>query len=271
MTSFDILELIQQPFAGRVLIAGVLVALTAAIMGFFVSLKKAHFFGEAIAHSSLAGIALGVLLDLNPLLIALIYALIVSLLLPWLQKITKLELDNLLGIVLPFSMGLGVILFALDPGYQPELVSFLFGSIVWVSRTDIWFLTALLTVITLFLVFSWPKLTFLSIDGEYAKLLSINTGFYNLIYSFFLALVVIAGVRLVGIVLINALLIIPVASAKILASSLREMFWLGCLISVFSVLLGLIFSFFFGLPSGGTIALVSGLVFGFAVLVKKLF
>jgi zinc transport system permease protein len=81
--------------------------------------------------------------------------------------------------------------------------------------------------------------------------------------------VIIAGVRLVGIVLINALLIIPVASAKILAGSLREMFWLGCLISVFSVLLGLVFSFFLNLPSGGTIAVVSGLVFCLAVLVKK--
>ncbi len=269
MPYLDLIELTQQPFAQRVLLGGVLIALTAGIMGFFVSLKKAHFFGEAIAHSSLAGIALGILLDWNPLLIALIYALLVSLALPWLQKITKLELNNLLGIVLPFSMGLGVILFTLDSGYQPELVSFLFGSIVWISWIDIWFLLALLVVIILFLLYGWSKMTFLSVDEEYAKLLGVKTQIYNLIYSFLLALVIIAGVRLVGIVLVNALLVIPTSSAKLVAGSLKEMFWLSCLLSVLSVILGLLGSFWLNIPSGGAIAMASGFIFLVSVIVRK--
>jgi zinc transport system permease protein len=268
MPSLDLLELIQQPFAQRVLLGGLLVALATGVMGFFVSLKRAHFFGDAIAHSSLAGIALGVLLDLNPLLIALIYALLIASILPWLQKVTELDLNNLLGIVLPFSMGLGVILFALDPGYQPELVSFLFGSIVWISWTDIVLLGLLLIILLGFLWRLWPKLTLLSIDPEYSRLLGIRGVWLNLIYNFLLALVIIAGVRLVGIVLVNALLIVPMSVAKLQSGSLKEMFWLGCLVSVFSVILGLLGSFWLNLPSGATIALVSGLVFGLAVLMR---
>jgi zinc transport system permease protein len=172
---FELFELLHFPFVQRVLLGGAFVALLAGMMGFFVSLRRAHFFGDALAHSSLAGIALGVLLNLNPLLIALVYALLISWLLPWLERVSRLEMNNLLGVVLPFSMGLGVILFALDPGYQPELISFLFGSIVWVTWADVWFLGGLALILAILLGRFWSRLTLLSVDLQYARLLGLHS------------------------------------------------------------------------------------------------
>ncbi len=263
-------SLFEFAFFQRALVAGFLLAILAGIVGVFSSIRKSTFFGDAIAHSALAGVALGLFFNVNPLLSAAIYAVIISVALPWFKKQTGFSFDSLLGILLPVSMGLGVIIFALLPGYQPNLLSFLFGNLLAVTSTDLYFLLGLFVVVVGALPFFGRKLLFVSLDPEQAQLLGIPVAFYELVYHFLIALTVVSGVRLVGVVLINAFLVIPSMVVSLHARSLQQLFVLTPVVAFLSVVGGLFLSVIFNLPSGATIAVFSGFVFLCSVSVKKL-
>ena len=121
-------EALAYPFMQRALAAGLLVGLVAGLLGVLVILRRAAFFGDAVAHASLAGIALGVVAGLPPLLLAAAVAVGIGLSLHRFERMTRLSLDTILGFVLPFFMAIGVLVLSLTPGFQPELLSYLFGS-----------------------------------------------------------------------------------------------------------------------------------------------
>lgn len=262
----EISEILSFPFIQRAIIGGVLVAVLTSWMGTLVVLRQASFFGDAIAHSSLMGVALGLLLGFNPILAAALYAILVSFGLPYLKKSSKLPTDSLLGFVLPFSMGIGVILLTYIPGYQPELVSFLFGSILSVGWTDIAVVAGLTTVTALVMLVVKNKLLLTSFDSEYAKVSGIKVEKIDVIYNILLAVTIVTGIRLVGIILINALLVIPASTIRLQAKSLKEMFIYSPLLAVGVTLAGLGLSFFTNLPTGPAIAVMAGLVFLLAVI-----
>ncbi len=266
----EVLSILESPFVLRVLLGGFLIAFVFGIMGFFTNLRKSYFYGDAIAHSSLAGIALGIYLEVEPLALAFIYAIMISILLPKIKEISKIDFNNILAIILPFSMGLGVIIFSATPGYQANLTSFLFGSMVWIGWDEILGFIVLSAIVSLFSIFSYSNLSMISTDREYSKILGLKVDLYELIYNFLLALSIILGVKLAGIVLINAFLIVPVTIAKLLSNSLKSMFLLSPLISAFSVVIGLLVSLIFNFPSGASIAVVLGLLFLITVLFKRL-
>ncbi len=258
------------PFMQRAFIGGIIIALLLAYFGIFAMLRRSSFFGDAIAHSSLTGVALGILFGINPLLFAMGYAVLVAFIMPALRKKSNLHTDSLLGIILPVSMSIGVILLSITPGYQPELMSFLFGSILGISWTDILF-TGIISMLLLAVARVYhKKLLNIAFDAEYSQLLGIRVGLIDVMYHVALAISIVLGIQLVGIVLVNALLIIPAATARLFAKSLQGMFLLAPIFSVFSVILGLICSYLFNFPSGPTIAVTSGIIFVFALLWKNL-
>ena len=266
----ELIEIISLPFMQRALIGGVLVAVLVSLMGVLVVLRQSSFFGDAIAHASLTGVALGLLMNLNPILVAAVYAVVVSLFLPYLKKFSKLPMDSLLGFIMPFSMGLGVMLLAFLPGYQPELISFLFGSVLSVSWNDIFVISFLSVVGLSILAMVRKRLVFASFDSTYAKISNINVEKIDVIYHILLAVTIVAGIRLVGIILVNALLVIPPSTVRLFAGSLKQMFIFTPLLSVFVVVMGLVFSILLNIPSGPSIAVSSGLVFLSGVALKKI-
>ena len=266
----ELTSLLGFAFFQRALAAGFLLAILAGIVGVFSTIRKSTFFGDAIAHSALAGVALGLFFNVNPLFSAAVYAVTISVALPWFKKQTGFSFDSLLGILLPVSMGLGVIIFALLPGYQPNLLSFLFGNLLAVTSTDLSFLLGLFLVVMIALPFFGRKLLFVSLDEDQAKLLGIPVAFYELVYHFLIALTVVSGVRLVGVVLINAFLVIPAMIVSLQARSLQQLFIFTPIVALLSVLGGLFFSVLFDLPSGATIAVFSGFLFLCSLSVKKI-
>ena len=265
----EIFQTLTMPFMQRALIGGVLVSLLVSLMGVFVVLRRSSFYGDAIAHASLTGIALGLLINFNPILVAAIYAVVISLLLPYLKKSSNLPIDSLLGFIMPFSMGLGVILLAFLPGYQPELISFLFGSVLAVAWSDIFVIFGLaLTTLIVMLLFR-KKLIFASFDHQYAKISNINVNRMGVIYHILLAVTIVAGIRLVGIILVNALLVSPASTTRLFVGSLKQMFIYTPILSVIITLSGLIISVLLNIPSGPTIAVTSGLVFLFTLVFVK--
>jgi len=264
-----IAQIINLPFMQRALIGGVLVAALTSWVGILVVLRRSSFFGDAIAHASLTGVALGLLFSLNPVLVAAIYAVAVSFLIPYLRKHSGLPIDSLLGFILPASMGLGVILLSILPGYQPELMSFLFGSVLAIGWVDIVVISLLVCLAFLAMFLLKDKLIFTSFDDVYARVSGINVDKIDVLFHTLLAITIVAGMKLVGIILVNALLVIPASTVRLFARSLGQMFILTPILAVVVTLAGLILSFLVNLPSGPTIAVTSGGVFLVGVALKK--
>lgn len=264
------LEVFAYPFMQRALVAGLLVGALTSLLGVLVVLRRSAFFGDAIAHASLAGVALGVLTGWPPLLPAAGVGIALAMSLHTAERRTRLSLDTVLGFILPFFMALGVILLSLKPGYQPELVSFLFGSILMVNHQSLLVIAVIAVVV---LGFFWRfrhQVVFAAFDEEAARLAGVPVTQVLTGYHVLLALVIIASIRTVGVVLVNALLIIPAATAKQLARSLTHMLMLTPLLGMASVIGGLVASFYLDLPSGPTIVVLAGLVFLGVTLVTKL-
>jgi ABC-type Mn2+/Zn2+ transport system permease subunit len=254
-------ELLAYPFMQRALAAGLLVGAVTSMLGVFVVLRRSAFFGDAIAHASLAGVAVGVVTGIPPIPLAAGVGVGIGVSLHRLERGGRLSSDAILGFVLPFFLAVGVLVISLSPGFQPELLSYLFGSILAVS----WQGLAAVALITLaaaaMLVTVGRRLVFVTFDPDGAQLAGIDVSRLLTVYHVVLALVVVASLSIVGIVLVNALLVIPAATAKLRARSLRQMFVLAPLIGMGSVLLGLFGSYWLNVPSGPAIAVVAGLCF----------
>jgi len=260
----ELFSLLQLPFIQRALLVGVLLSILMSIMGVLTLVRKAAFYGDAIAHSSLAGVAIGLWLGWYPLFTAILYAIGLALALPWLRRVIRLPLDNMLGILLPTSMGLGVVLFSLLPGFQPDMMSFLFGSLITIRAVDVWLVLSLFVVSVMIFWKFLPRLLLISLDEEYAQVLKLKSIWLERLYEILLVVTIIAGVKLLGVVLVNALLIIPASSAKLLATSLRSWLELTVLLSLCLVIGGMGLSLVLNVPPGATMAVSAGI--GFAVI-----
>ena len=265
-----ILDLLTYPFLQRAIIAGLLLGLLLACLGVYVTLRRLAFFGDGIAHASLAGIAIALLSGLAPLPVALLWALLVAMFIFYLEKKVKLPTDSLIGILFTASMALGVVLMSFTPGYQPDLVSYLFGSILSIQTADLWITAAITAIILTWIFISFRGLTYASLAEESAAVSGVLVKWHTMILYISLALATVLGVKMLGIVLVSALLILPPATSRLLSKNFRQYFSFSVIISELTILFGLLASFYFDLPSGATIVLVgTGLFGGTALLVKK--
>jgi len=255
------MDLFASPFMQRALLAGLLVGVMTSVFGVLVVLRRAAFFGDALAHASLAGVALGLVTGGHPLLTAAGVSVGIAMSLHAVERHTRLALDTVLGFILPFSMAVGVLLISLRPGYQPELMSFLFGSILTVSHENL-LLIASISLVVLAVFFGWrTQLIFAAFDEEGARLAGIRVDLILTGYHILLAVIIIASIRTVGVILVNALLIIPAATAKMLARSLTQMFIITPILGMASVVGGIVGSYYLDLPSGPAVVVCAGLLF----------
>jgi zinc transport system permease protein len=245
----------------RALAAGLLIGVVASLLGVFVILRRSAFFGDAVAHASLAGIAIGVVSGVPPLLPAAAVAVGIGLALHRLERVGRLSLDTILGFILPFFMAIGVLVLSLSQGFQPELLSYLFGSILTVSWPGLGAIALVAGVVALMLWRLGRRLVFATFDPDGAHAAGIDVPRVLTVHHVLLALTVIASISVVGIVLVNALLVIPAATAKLLARSLGQMFVLAPLIGAGSVFAGLMISAWLDVPSGPAIVALAGALF----------
>jgi zinc transport system permease protein len=266
----DLLSLFQTPFMVRAMIAGILLASVTSVVGVFAVLRRSSFLGDALSHSALFGVAIGILLGIHPVFTASLVVISVALSLPSFTKKSGIPIDNIFGFLLPFSMALGVIVLAFVPGYQPDLMSFLFGSILSVSWMDIGIAGLFAIFVFVVLARYFRRLLSVSFDPSYATLTGISVSRMDIVYHVLLAMSVIIGLRLVGTILINALLIIPASTVRMYARSVKDMFIWTPILAVCSMVIGIIVSALFNVPTGPSIVFVSGAVFLFAVGAKRL-
>jgi len=265
------IEILQFPFMQRALIAGIILAVLLAFLGVFAVLKRMSFLGDGIAHASLAGIAIGLLASLNPLVIAIFYSVIIALLIYVLEKKTKLSVDAIIGILFTASLALGVVLMSFKSGYQPDLISFMFGNILAVNVNDLIIMASISVVVIIFLAIFYKKLSLVAFDKEGAYLAGINVSLFEILFNVFLAIAIVLGVKILGIILVSALLIIPASTSKIVSKSFKSLIISSIIIGEITVLSGLILSYVFDLPSGAIIVLCGTAIFILVASFYRLF
>ena len=248
-------------FFARAMMAGIGVALIAAPLGCFIVWRRMAYFGDTISHSALLGVALGFLLQININLAVFAIAALVSLSLLALQKRTKLSSDSVLGILSHSALALGLVVIALMPELRVDLMGYLFGDILAVSRTDIAIIYAGGFAVLLVLAWIWRPLLAETVSFDLARAEGLKPEFTRLVFMLLVALIVAIAMKVVGILLITALLIIPASTARRYASSPEMMAAAAMLVGVLAVIAGLYGSLSFDTPSGPSIVVAALILF----------
>jgi len=262
-------EFLSFEFVQRALLSGVMLGTTCAVLSFFVVLRRMAFVGVGLSHAALGGVALGVVLGLPPLLAAGVFTVAVAWVIGWMGGRSKLSEDTAIGVFFPTAMALGVVLMSLSPEYRQDLVGYLFGNILSVGPGQVLPLLMLTGVTLGVLTFYFKELLFLGVDPDAAQAAGIPVTALRFLLLTLLAITIVASVKLVGIVLVSAFLVIPAATGQAVARSLRAMLGLAVGTAIGSVLGGLWLSWLWDLPSGATIVLVSASLFFVAVVVGR--
>lgn len=265
------LEILQYPFMLRALISGFFVAILLGSLGSFVVSRKMSLVGDGIAHASLLGIALALLLGWAPIPVTIITSIFVAIAIYFLEKKTKISSDMAIAIIFTSGMALGIVLLSFYKGYQPELMSYLFGNILIVSYFDMLNIIIFSILILLLLIIFYKKILFSTFDPIGAYLSDSSYWFYDLLLYISVAISVILSIKLVGIILVSALLVTPSATAKLFAPSFKFFILLSAFFSLLSLILGLFLSFYLNLASGALIVLFSTSLFVLSYLFKILF
>lgn len=264
-------EMFTYPFFLKALVVGILIGFASSYFSVFVVQRKISFIGSGLAHAAFGGVALGLLLGLEPLWIALPFTLLVAYLIIFLQYKTKVSTDAVIGVIFSVAVALGIIFLSLKKEYSQDAYSYLFGSILTVSNFDliISFILMVLTVISIKLF--WARWSYATFDSELARSDRINVDRDDYILVFYIGLTTVLAIKIIGIILISAFLVIPGASSKLIAKTFKQMTVFAIIIGVSSNIAGLILSFQLDLPSGAVIIMIQALIFAFfAVFGKRL-
>jgi len=265
-----LIELWSYPFVQRALLAGVFSGALLGVLGIFVVLRKMAFFSDGIAHTALAGVAIALLVGQQPLVWAVGVGVVFAVAIYFLEKKTDIAPDSLIGILFTSSLALGVVLMHFKEGYQPDLLSFLFGNILTIRSAELWIIIPLAAVILGFVLFNFTKYLFICLNDELAKLAGIHTEMYRLMLYVLLAVSSILAIKMFGIILVSALLIIPVSFGKLFARSAKSLLALSIIFAELIVVGGSILSLILNLPTGAVIVLTGTVLFIAGMAVNRL-
>lgn len=240
---------------------GLLASLACGIVGSYVVVKRIVFISGGISHSTLAGLGIAYYLGYHPVLGAILSSIVAALLIGFISLKTKQREDTIIGAIWSIGMAIGLIFISLTPGYNTDLMSYLFGNILMSSTTDIYIVLILdLSIIGLVYCFFKPFLA-ISFDDEYARVQGVNVELFYMILLCLISLTIVVLIQVVGIILVIALLTIPAAIANQFLNSLGKMMCVAVIIGAVFNFIGMYLSYQYDMPAGASIILVAGCVF----------
>jgi len=266
---YKMIEIFSYGFMQRALLAGILVAIPTSLLGVFLVLRRKAFIGEGLAHISFAGIAIGLFFGLNPLIMALIVTLLGAFAIQTIKDRTRLYSDTVIGILSYTGFAIGIFVISLSGGFNADLFSFLFGNILTVSTFDLIFSIILSFIAIVFIIFLYPDMFHITFDEDTARTSGIKVVLLKYMIGMLTAITVVISMRIVGIILVAAFIIIPAATAIQITRTFRSTVWLSAVIGVVSVIVGLLLSALFDFAASATIILVNFVFFLFAVAFKR--
>ncbi|WP_028559989.1 metal ABC transporter permease [Paenibacillus pinihumi] len=263
------MEIITTEFFQRALIGGLLIGITAPLMGLFLVLRRLSMIGDTLAHVSIAGVALGFLINVFPIGVGLLFALAASFAIEKLRKAYKTYAELSIAIIMSGGVALASLLFTMGRGFNVNVSSYLFGSIYTLGNEDL-LVIAIVTIIVLVAVkIHFKELFLLTFDEDAAAVNGLPVKYFNIMISILTALVISASIKIVGALLVSALLTIPAACSLIIARSFRQTIITVIVIAELAVIAGLVMAGVWNLAPGGTIVMLLICMLILLLLVKR--
>lgn len=259
----NLFELLQFPFMQRAIAGAILMGILGGFLGSFVTLRQLSFFSHAVGHAALVGVALGVLLQLNPTWMLLPFTLAFGLIVLYLIDQTNLSSDSVLSVVLSGALAIGVILSSLIQGYRGNLMGVLFGDILAIDTTDLILTSLVLISSIIFLLPTLRQQILLTLNPTVAQVQGIPVRLYRYAFVVLLSLAVAVAIKAVGVLLVNAFLVIPAATAKLVSHHFTRFLVISVMLGVVSSIIGIMLSGLLNFASGPSIVLVQFLLFTF--------
>jgi zinc/manganese transport system permease protein len=257
----NLVSLLQYPFMQRAMVEAVLMGILGGMLGSFVTLRQLSFFSHAVGHAALVGVALGVLLQLNPTWMLLPFTLIFGVVVLYFIDKTDLASDSVLSIVLSGALAIGLILTSFIKGYRGNLMAVLFGDILGLDATDLILTLLILVGGSIFLLSTLQQQILLTLNPDVAQVQGIPVQFYRYAFVVLLSLAVAVAIKAVGVLLVNAFLVIPASTAKVMSHHFSGFLVTSVIVGSTTSITGIIFSGLFSIASGPSIVLVQFLVF----------
>jgi zinc transport system permease protein len=251
-------EILKYEFVQRALLAGVLIAAVSSVLGVFLVLRRLSLIGDGLAHITFGSVAVVLLIGFSPLYVtvaALPLVMLSSLAILQLTQYKRIHGDAAIGIISSVGIAIGIILASFSGGYNVDLLSYLFGNILTVNQTELLLSFIVFIVVVGTVIFFYNDLFAVTFDEELAKSMGIKTKRINIILLLLTAVAAVLAMKVTGIMLVSALLIIPPLTALQLSFSFKTTIIISAAISIFSVINGIVFSFLLNLPAGGTIVI----------------
>ncbi|MEE6533580.1 metal ABC transporter permease [Campylobacter coli] len=256
-------QILNFTFFQNALLAAVLVSIACGVVGTLVMINRLFSIAGGITHGAFGGIGIAFYFSLPILISTGIFTLFLAFLVAFLSKRYEHRSDSIVAVIWAFGMAFGIILIDLSPGYSTDLMAYLFGNILAVGMQDLWLMAIVDGVVIVLMLLFYRQFEALSFDVEFAKVRGINTSFFHYLLIALMAFCIVISIRLVGIILIMALLSIPSFIAENFTKKLGLIMILASVLSMIFCVLGLIISYYFNLSSGACIIAVA--CFGFLI------
>jgi zinc transport system permease protein len=269
-------DFFQYDFLRYTFLTGLLIGVIAPLLGTFIVVRRLSLIADALSHVTLAGIAFGLMAEkkfglmLSPLYSGMVFSVIGSVLIEKLRSVYKAFQELAIPIILSAGVGLSVIFISIADGFNTDLFNYLFGSVSAVSQNDFFMILGISVFVVLVVVFLYKELFTLSFDEEHATISGLHSKQIHLLFIVLTALVIAASIRIVGVLLVSALMTLPVAASMRLAKGFKQMMLLSILFGELSVILGLISGYYLSIPPGGTIVMISIIILLLAIGLKRL-
>ena len=254
-------ELLTYAFFQNALLGSLLTAIACGMVGTYIVSRRLVFISGGITHASFGGLGLGFYLGTNPILTAMVFSILSAFGVEWVSKSQDVREDSAIAGVWSLGMALGVICIFLTPGYAPNLSAYLFGNILTISYTDLYWITGLVIILSLVFTLYIREIIYVAFDHNFAKTQGLPVKWIEYTMMFFIAVTIVLSIRLVGIMLLMSLLTLPQITVNLFTSDFKKIIWGSIFLGFLGCVSGLIFSYYLNVPSGAFIILVLVILF----------
>lgn len=264
----EIINLFGYKFFNNALLAAVFASIACGIIGSYIVSKRMVFISGGITHASFGGIGIAWFLGLNPVLGAAVFSVLAALGIEWVSMKSNVREDSAIGILWSFGMAVGIIFIFITPGYAPNLMSYLFGSILTVSGTDLIMIAILAAILIVLFTSFYHLILFVAFDEDYARSHNMPVNLIKYILISLVAITIVLNIRLVGIILVISFLTIPQSTANIFTKKFNKIILLSIVFGILGSVGGLLISYYSNIPSGATIIFFFVIIFILSKLIK---
>ena len=263
-------EAFEFSFMQRALLVGTLIAISSSLLGVFLVLKKFSMIGDGLAHVSFATVAIALLLGASPMLVSIPIVVISSIFIMELNEKAGIHGDAAIGLVSSFSVALGVLISSVAGGFNVDLFSYLFGSILAIQESDMYLSIILAIGVISLIIFFYNDLFAVTHDESFASVIGIKTKRMNYLIATLTSITIVLGIRVVGTMLISSMIVFPTVTALQISKSFKSTMIISAFVSILAVFTGVIGSYIFNFPSGASIVMVNAILFVVFLTLKKI-